>query len=420
MMPLPSPARASQQLLLALVTTTAAAALSAGCEEGSGARAEDAGTLADVSIDGGAPDGAAADAGLDAAPTYDWSLPPGFPLPVVPADNPMTKEKVELGRRIFYDKRLSKNQTQSCASCHHQELAFTDGLPRGVGSTGVMHPRGAMGLANVAYTASLSWANPLLLSLERQAQLPIFGEDPVELGMTSTPDLEARFAADPLYIELFGRAFPGEASPITLANLLKALTSFERTIVSGRSGFDRWSKDGDQGAMSAAAKRGYALFHAEKFECFHCHVEPFFTDHATWIGKPFTDRPYHNTGLYNVGGTGAYPAPNTGVEAVTLQPEDMGRFKAPSLRNIAVTAPYMHDGSIATLEEVLDHYIAGGRTIASGPNAGDGSKNPLKDPLIVKLTVTAEEKSDVIEFLKSLTDEELLTNPAYADPWVKP
>ena len=394
------------------------------CSDGAGTAPRlDAGSSSDGGGDGGeVTDAGPADAG-DAegdagAPRYVWSLPPGFPAPVVPADNPMTTEKVELGRRIFYDKRLSKNQTQSCASCHKQELAFTDGLPQGVGSTGSMHPRSSMALANVAYTPTLSWANPLLTTLERQAEIPIFGQDPVELGSTSTPDLEARFKAEPIYVALFAKAFPGEE--ITLLGILRALASFERTIISGRSGYDRWAKDGDPNAVSAAAKRGFALFQGERFDCFHCHLAPFFTDHATWVGKPFTDRPYHNTGLYNLGGAGAYPFPNTGVEAITKNASDMGRFKAPSLRNVAVTAPYMHDGSVATLEDALDHYIAGGRTIASGPNAGIGSQNPLKDPLVRKLDVTTDERDDVIAFLKSLTDEELLTNPAYSDPWKAP
>lgn len=403
--------------LLALILGAALIA----CRDEMPAAAGDAGASDAALVDGGAsPTEDGGDAGSDAAPPYAWNLPPGFPVPIVPPDNPMTKEKVELGRRIFYDKRLSKNRTQSCASCHRQELAFTDGLPRGIGATGAVHPRSSMSLANVGYAASLTWANPLLLGLERQAQIPIFGEDPVELGMTSTPELEERFRSEPLYVELFERAFPEDDEPITLANLLKALASFERTIVSGRSAFDRWSKDGDPSAMSDAAKRGYALFHAEKFECFHCHIDPLFSDHATWVGKAFTDRPYHNTGLYNIDGAGAYPFPNTGVEAVTRRPEDMGRFKAPSLRNVALTAPYMHDGSVATLEEALDHYIAGGRTIASGPNAGNGNQNPFKDPLIVPLTVTPEERGDVIEFLKSLTDYEFISDPAYSDPWIHP
>jgi cytochrome c peroxidase len=415
--------RASLGLVVALVAAATSAHLAVGCsDDGAMGAAVDGGPSDAAANDGEATDASpsVADSGDAAPPPYAWSLPPGFPVPVVPSDNPMTKEKVELGRRLFYDKRLSKNQTQSCASCHHQELAFTDGRAQGLGSTGALHPRSPMTLANVVYTTSLSWANPLLISLERQAQIPIFGEDPVELGTTSTPDLEARVAAEPLYVALFAKAFPGVSQPITLANLLKALASFERTLISGRSPFDRWAQSGDQAAISQSAKRGYALFHSEKFECFHCHLGPIFTDHVTWMGKAFTDRPFHNTGLYNTDGAGAYPFPNTGVEAVTKLPSDMGRFKAPSLRNVAVTGPYMHDGSIATLEEVLDHYVAGGRTIASGPNAGNGSTNPLKDPIIVVLTVTADERSDVIDFLKSLTDEVFLTDKAFSDPWVTP
>lgn len=406
-------------LAAALVAAGATAAF-AGCssEGGPAAPANDGGIPTEAAaVDAGAD--AEVDASEAAPPPYAWNLPAGFPVPVVPADNPMTKEKVELGRRLFYDTRLSKNQTQSCASCHKQELAFTDGLPRGVGSTGMMHPRSAQSLANVGYSPTLTWANPLLVTLERQNQIPIFGEDPVELGMTSTPELEARLAALPLYVDLFAKAFPGDPNPITLVNLLKALASFQRSLVSATSPYDRWAR-GDTTAVSDAAKRGFANFHAEKFECFHCHTAPMFSDHATWVGKAFTDRPYHNTGLYNLDGNGRYPDHNTGVEGVTKIASDMGRFKAPSLRNVAVTAPYMHDGSIATLEEVLDHYVAGGRTIESGPNAGVGRTNPFKDPLIVPLTVTPEERADLIEFLKTLTDDAFLHGPAHSDPWKTP
>jgi cytochrome c peroxidase len=274
-----------------------------------------------------------------------------------------------------------------------------------------------MSLANVAYATTLTWANPLQVTLEQQALVPMFGDDPIELGQTAASDLEAKLRGVPLYVTLFAGAFPGDAEPITLNHLVKALACFERTIISGRSPFDRWLYDNDPNAISDSAKRGYALFNGETFECFHCHVGFAMTDHVTYAGKAFMDRPYHNTGLYNIGGTGAYPEPNTGVEHVTHVPNDMGRFKAPTLRNIAVTAPYMHDGSIATLDGVLDHYVTGGRTIQSGPNAGVGSANPYKDPLIRPLSVTPEQRADVIEFLKSLTDDTLLTNPELADPW---
>jgi cytochrome c peroxidase len=347
---------------------------------------------------------------LDASVTggFTWSLPPGFPRPIVPGDNPMSDAKVALGRRLFYDKQLSGNRTQSCATCHRQAKAFTDGRAVGLGSTGEMHSRGAMSLANVAYASSLTWSNPLMRALERQATVPEFGDSPFELALPSQDQLEARLRDDAKYPDMFADAFPDDPEPISTHNANRAIASFERALISGRSPFDRWFNDGDERAISASAKRGYALFSSEQLKCFHCHGGFAFTDHVSWHGQPSPDMPYHDTGLYNVDGKGAYPEPNTGVYSVTLDPEDMGKFKAPTLRNIAVTAPYMHDGSIATLSEVLDHYAAGGRA---------GRKNPLKDPLVQGFSLSEQRRADVIAFLESLTDEEFLTDPALGDPF---
>jgi cytochrome c peroxidase len=367
---------------------------------------------------GTAPDGGASSDAGSTPPDgpFVWRLPAGFPAPVVPGDNPMSTAKVFLGRHLFYDNRLSLNQTQSCASCHKQELAFTDGRATALGSTGQAHPRSAMSLVNVAYASTLTWANPLLLDLEHQALVPIFGDDPVELGLTSAEEIEDRLKATDLYPTLFAAAWPDDPDPLTLQHLVQALASFERTIISRGSAYDRWLYGGDTSALSDSAKRGYAIFNSEDAECFHCHTGFDLTDHVNWSGKAFFDRPYHNTGLYNLGGTGAYPEPNTGLFHVTRNPTDMGRFKAPSLRNVAVTAPYMHDGSIATLEQVLDHYQAGGRTIPSGPNAGIGAANPFKDPVIQPLSLTAQQRDDLIEFLLGLTDDDLLRDPALSSP----
>ncbi len=352
------------------------------------------------------------------AKTWEWDLPKSWPRPKVPADNPMSVDKVELGRHLFYDERLSGNGTQSCASCHRQELAFTDGLAQGVGSTGEVHPRGAMSLVNVAYASTLTWANPLQTSLEKQALVPMFGEAPVELGLAGKEaELLDRLRAVAKYRELFPRAFPGEADPLSLANVTKAIAAFERTIVSGRSPFDRYLYDKDPNAISESAKRGLVIFDSETTECFHCHGGFNFSDSVGHEATAFDETPFHNTGLYNLGGDGSYPGENTGVHSVTGDPDDMGKFRAPSLRNVATTAPYMHDGSIATLSEVIDHYAAGGRTITSGPNAGDGSKNPHKSPFVKGFTLTAQEKADLIAFLESLTDEALLTDPRFANPW---
>jgi cytochrome c peroxidase len=388
-----------------------AVALLGGCADS----ADPAGALPPGASTGESP--APDDAAAGAAAPYEWQLPPGFPAPTVPDDNPMTAAKVELGRRLFYDTRLSENGTYSCGTCHLQELAFTEGKGRAVGSTGQIHPRGSMSLANVAYAATLTWGHPFLDSLERQAQLPMFGDTPVELGLRSQAELEQRIAALPEYARWFAEAFPGEASPVSLLSIERALASFERSLISGRAPFDRWLVAGEEDAISDSAKRGYELFNTETFECYHCHGGFAFTDHVVYADEAFPQTLFHNTGLYNIDGQGAFPIPNTGVESVTGNPADMGRFKAPTLRNIAVTAPYMHDGSIATLSEVLDHYAAGGRTVANGDGAGVGSASPLKSNFVRGFRMTEVERADLLAFLESLTDVEFLTSPEHSDPW---
>ncbi|MFO0664156.1 MAG: di-heme enzyme [Polyangiaceae bacterium] len=362
------------------------------------------------------------DAGADGGPSvivegdYTWVLPAGFPKPAVPRDNPMSVAKVELGRRLFYDTKLSGNQTQSCASCHVQALAFTDGKAQAIGSTGEVHPRSSMGLANIGYTTALTWANDLLPGLEKQALVPMFGETPVELGLVGKDDeFLGRLRSDPMYPPLFSKAFPSDGT-VSLEHVVKALASFQRTLISGSSRYDRHASGADPRALSEAELRGKELFFSERLECFHCHGGYAFSDSVTSASSRVREQFFHNTGLYNIDGKGAYPAENTGLFAISGKPSDMGRFKAPSLRNIAVTAPYMHDGSIATLEEVIDHYAAGGRTIVSGPHAGNGSQNPLKDPLVRGFTISSAERSDLVAFLKSLTDEAFLTDRRFSPP----
>jgi len=351
---------------------------------------------------------------------YDWSLPPAFPFPNVPADNPMTKEKVELGRYLFYDTRLSLNQIQSCATCHQQKLAFTDGRARGKGSTGQLHPRGPMSLVNVAYSPALTWANPNLRKLEDQALVPLFGEDPVELGMTGKEELLAqRLKVEPLYERLFPAAFPGEADPFTLGNTVKAIASFERTILSGNSPYDRYRVGDDPNAISPSAKRGEALFFSERLECFHCHGGFNFTGTIDYLDKGFAEVEFHNTGLYNTKGRFSYPEPNLGLFLFTHQAEDIGKFKAPTLRNIAITAPYMHDGTIKTLSAAIDHYKVGGRTVKTGPDAGIGADNPNKSEFIKRFALSPQERKDLLEFLRSLTDNTVLNDPAFSDPFAR-
>lgn len=361
---------------------------------------------------------------VDAGPApatipYPFELPPGFPKALVPATNPLTIEKAELGRHLFYDPHLSGNATQSCASCHEQARAFTDGRELAIGSTGQVHPRNSMSLANVVYAGTLTWPNPLVRDLEMQAALPMFGLDPIiELGARGKEEeVLARFRAEPRYEPLFRSAFSDEADPVTIPNVQRALASFQRMLISGGSRFDRYLYRGELDALSAQEKRGYELFQSEACECFHCHSGFNFTDAVVYANSP-ADLKFHNTGLYNIGGTGAVPTNNRGLIEFTAVPSDMGRFKAPTLRNIEKTAPYMHDGSIATLEDVIEHYAAGGRTISTGPNAGVGRDSPFKSGFVMGFALPTEDKAALVAFLKSLTDDEFLTNPKFKSPWL--
>jgi cytochrome c peroxidase len=350
---------------------------------------------------------------------WNWNLPEGVPAPQVPDDNPMSEAKVELGRHLFYDERLSGNQSQSCASCHKQELAFTDGLARSVGSTGQVHPRSSMSLANVAYSTTLNWANPVTKSLAEQQLTPLFGEEPVELGLSSQEQMLERLRQTERYPEMFAAAFP-EASDqplITLDRTTRAIAAFERTLMSFNSPYDRYVYGGDEGALSDAQKRGMDLFFSERLECFHCHGGFNFADSVEHSGTVFEETRFHNNGLYNVDGNGFYPEGNRGLYDITGVVEDMGRFKAPSLRNIALTAPYMHDGSVETLEDVVDHYARGGRQITDGEFAGDGRDNPYKSELVTGFQISDQEKQDLIAFLESLTDREFVENPDHANPF---
>ena len=347
-------------------------------------------------------------------------MPAGFPAPAVPVDNPMSAAKVALGRYLFYDRRLSANGQQACASCHQQDKAFTDGLVLARGSTGQGHPRNSQSLGNVAYNATLTWANPSLLLLEKQMEVPLFGEDPVEMGLNDRNKAEVlqRIATAADYPQRFAQAFAGDAQPVTWQNVVRAIAAFQRTLVTGNSRYDQFLAG--KTALSAAERRGMNLFFGEKAECFHCHGSLNFNDQFQHASTRVLEMPFHNTGLYNIGGTGAFPEPNRGVFELTGRPADMGMFRAPSLRNVEVTAPYMHDGSIATLEAVLDFYAAGGRLIASGPLAGDGRLNPHKSDLITLITLDAQERADIVAFLKTLTDHEFLTNPQLSDPFKTP
>ncbi len=272
-----------------------------------------------------------------------------------------------------------------------------------------------MSLVNVAYARTLNWANPHLTRLEDQALVPMYGDHPIEMGLDRADGWLDDIAGDDTYRRLFRAAFDGDAS-VTRDRVVKSLASFQRAIVSARSPYDRYHFDRDDAAIPEAARRGEVLFHSRPLSCFTCHGGVHFSGAMGSPGRAMGTA-FHNTGLYNLRGALSYPSENPGTFAITGDAADVGRFKAPTLRNIAVTAPYMHDGSVATLGDVIDHYAAGGRTIAAGPHAGVGRDNPNKSPSLRGFMLTADQRSDLIAFLEALTDEPLLRDPRFADPW---
>ncbi|MGR5234055.1 MbnH family di-heme enzyme [Vibrio rotiferianus] len=338
------------------------------------------------------------------------SLPP----PKEPADNPATEEKFQLGRHLFYDKKLSGNQTMSCESCHQQALAFSDGVKVPTGSTGEVLHRNSQTLTNIAYNASYTWANPILKEIEQQLVIPLFGEFPVEMGINDAnrEEILNRFRRETAYQNMFNAAFPNQQDAVTFPNVIKALAVFNRALISKDSDFDR-------GTMSSSAMRGQDLFNSEKMECFHCHNGFNFSDSTLHDDSVFVSHPFFNTGLYNIDGKGSYPIADNGLFTVTQDPKDKGKFRPPTLRNIAYTAPYMHDGSIATLGDVLDFYANGGRNITSGEHQGDGRKNPNKSEFVKGFTLSAQEKQDMLMFLHALSDETFISNPRYANPFTQ-
>jgi cytochrome c peroxidase len=306
----------------------------------------------------------------------DLKPPIGLPFVPVPYNNPVTAEKAVLGRRLFYDKRLSFNNSVSCASCHSPLLGFTDGRARSVGAGGKTGVRNAPSILNAGYNKLLFW-DGRAASLEDQVGVPM--ENPVEMNQPHAVSV-SKISKDPLYEQQFATAFgPG---PVTLGKIEKALASFERTLLSGNSPFDRYEYGGDKAALSPAAVRGLKIFKdPRRGNCATCHT----------IGKDyalFTDGKFHNTGL-GVDGEGEIT--DLGRYDQTKVDGDKGAFKTPSLRNVAESAPYMHDGSLKTLNDVMDFY------------AGGGNSNPYLDKNIRDLDLTERDRADLVEFLKSLS-----------------
>ncbi len=250
-----------------------------------------------------------------------------------------------------------------------------------------------MSLSNVVYNPAFTWSDPRIDTLERQMRRPLFNQHPVEMGLAGRErDLLRELSLDPTYRQAFSEAFPASSTPLSTPNVIKAIAAYERTLISGRAPFDRYVFDGDDTALAPEAKRGMALFYSRRVGCAQCHGGINFSGPIRSQGLEKASAAFANNGIYS--------ADDVGLMAVTHRKTDRGKFRIPTLRNIALTAPYMHDGSIATLGEVIDHYAEGGRQLPGGPSA----RSPLVDHRIRPFHLTEQERDDLIAFLRSLTD----------------
>jgi len=305
------------------------------------------------------------------------ATPLGLPPVPVPADNPVTVETVALGKRLYFDTSLSIDKSVSCARCHDpgHGFAYAGDVSTGVG--GKKGTRNSPTIINAAYYTTQFW-DGRENTLEKQAEGPV--QNPVEMAHSLT-GVVARLTNDPSYVTAFERAYG--AGPVTFDKVEKSIAAYERGVVAGDSPFDRWYFGGDQHAVDKSVKRGYEVFRrVDKGNCASCHA---IAEHTAL----FTDNEFHNIG---VGVRNGAPT-DLGRYEVTHTDRDRGAFKTPSLRNIAETAPYMHDGSLDTLVQVIDFYAAG------------GNANPWLDSKIRMVHLTTREKGDLVAFLKSLTGE---------------
>lgn len=323
---------------------------------------------------------------------YTLDIPEGWPSPVVPEWNPTTQQGVALGRALFYDPILSADSTVSCATCHRPELAFTDRRPRAVGVAGRTGRRSSMSLVNVGFAFHGLFWDGRAATLEEQSLHPV--TDPLEMD-NDWETVLGRIRDHAEYPRLFRAAFG--TAPLDSMLIARALAQFERTLISKDSRYDRMVRG--EINFTLAEQRGWTLFfdasrsvpHAE---CNHCHVDPLFANPT-----------FHNNGL--VDEDDESDESDLGREEVTANRYDRYKFKVPTLRNIALTAPYMHDGRLKTLEEVLDHYNSGGHP---GVNVS---------PNVRKLGLNAQDKADLLAFLHSLTDTTFVKNPTLQNPFIK-
>lgn len=306
---------------------------------------------------------------------FYMKIPKGFPTPVIPEDNQLTIARVELGKKLFFDPILSRDFSISCATCHHPEKSFSDTVALSKGVFGRKGLRNSPSLANIAYKNQF-FMDGGVPTLELQVTAPIQDHNEMDLNIL---DVVQRLKSEPDYVKLSMQAYNQEPSPYVIT---RAIASYERTLISGNSSYDQY-KNGNETALTHSQKRGMGLFYSARTNCSSCHS-----------GFNFTSNNFENIGLYSL-------YKDSGRMRVTLNEVDRGKFIVPSLRNVAVTAPYMHDGSMESLEEVIDFFNGGGHTHSN------------KSYLVKNLSLTNQEKNDLVNFLKSLTDNEFLTKKSH-------
>lgn len=328
------------------------------------------------------------DDGFDPSP-YELNIPQGLPPmdQFIPANNPMTVEGVALGRKLFYDPLLSDDNTQSCGTCHIQENGFAELQQFSVGIDGSVGIRNAMALINLGWNQFGFFWDGRAATLEDLVFEPVV--NPIEMA-TTWPEVEAKLNNDAEYPQLFKEAF--DIDVIDSVHVSKAISQFIRTMISGNSKFDKWYNQ-QTIQLSEQELRGFVLYNSEEADCFHCHG----------LGGLITDNQFRNNGMDTDFSS------DEGRYLVTGNAQDKGKFRVPTLRNIELTAPYMHDGRFFTLEQVIDHY------------SDHVTLSPTVDPLMELVgdggaQLTAQEKADLLAFLKTFTDDEFVNNPDLSDP----
>lgn len=302
--------------------------------------------------------------------------------------NEFTNEKALLGRYLFYDNRLSINSTKACASCHDPKFSFTDGYRRSIGAYGDLTQHNAPPLINLIFNQYLTAADSSLHFPEQQIQNPMFHDNPVEMGWNNNEEeLLKRISSNKTYQELFKTAFPNDENPFTVRHLQYSISSFVKTILSFQSPYDKKM-------LNKKEQKGFELFQSSKLKCNKCHS-------GVNFNKPlFQTSPYFNTGFFTD------TSINKGLFAFTNNKTDEGKYKVPTLRNLAFTAPYLHDGSAETLEQVIQLYEQGGKPSALN-----------KHPFISGIKLNSQQRNDLVAFLLSLSDSTVITNNAFTNPW---